>query len=216
MDMSPDHIFEAIVRAADSVLARSKIAPLSNLAARTIGSLTVAKLLLRAGGEPAPGVVDSLEEFSDALASRFFTEMIAGGGELLEVPGGPPIYSRLVTNLANRTGSWCPTTIDSEDPSPFPHSFVLDGVPKLANDVMWRIVRDLARVRATIFAGGADRQQQHYAMIFRVERRKGLELRTAIDPHDVARNPVCVIRRQERDHAADVLGSREPFEGLHR
>jgi hypothetical protein len=90
--------------------------------------------------------------------------MIAGGGESLEVPSGPPIYPRLVTNLANRTGSWCPTTIDPEDPSPFPHSFVLDGVPKLANDVMWRIMRDLARVRATVFAGGADRHQQHYVI----------------------------------------------------
>jgi hypothetical protein len=164
MDIGPDEIFQTIVMAADSVLTRSKIAPLSNLAARTIGSLTVAKLLLRLGGEPARGVMDSLEEFSDALASRFFTEMIAGGGESLEVPGGPPVYPRLVTNLANRTGNWCPATIDPEEPSPFPPSFALDGVPKLGHDVTWRIVRDLARVRATIHAGGTARQQQHYVI----------------------------------------------------
>src|SRR5216117_31131 len=42
-----------------------------------------------------------------------------------------------------------------------------------------------------------------------------LQLRSSINPDYVASNPVCVIRRQRRDHAADVLGLCKPFERLH-
>lgn len=166
LNMTDEDVLGVILKAARSTLAGERgLSPAIRLAAMTMGTLTAAKLLLRVqradGDDFGPVVWEQLEQRSDDLASRHF-KVITAGYE--GVPGiqlkGEREYLHLVRN---RTGvRWCPTTIEYCERSPFTEEMITREVPLLADTITWRIVEDLAQLRAILGARGSDEQHRSY------------------------------------------------------
>lgn len=166
LNMTDEDVLGVILQAARTTLARERgLSPTIRLAAMTIGTLTTAKLLLRVqrtnDDDFRPAVWEQLEQRSDDLASRYFKELTAG---YEGVPGiqlkGECEYLHL---FRNRTGvRWCRTTIQDNEPSPFPDEMLRSKLPVLADAVTWKIVEDLARIRHALSARGNTQQQTSF------------------------------------------------------
>ncbi len=170
-------------RRASADSGRGRVSPTIRLAAMTMGTLTSAKLLLRVqrsnGDDFQPAVWERLEQRSDDLASEHYDELTAGyEGVTSSRLKGECEYLHLVRT---RTGvRWCATTIDDDEPSPFPEGLLTSKFPQLADAITWKIIGDLASVREALTTRGTPQQRTSYLIAETIALAAAAKLHLAI------------------------------------
>jgi len=173
IDPGPDAIVDAVLNASSAVLVRRRgrrLGPANGLAARTMGTLTAAKLHTRLVGRAlSPELRPELERFSDDVAAAYFAP-IASSVDSYEIPGvaGTRLSPRLVANHADHTGArWSAVTISDDEASPFPTGLLDPPVPEVADRITSHILDMLATLRADVRtkAGDDDRQEGQFHLI---------------------------------------------------